>query len=138
MAYKIYNMYDDIKDSYKDVHEDDEINASCELPRVNNAFFSDNYDSSMNERKQSLIQLRSPINQKLLEEQSYYDRLERKNSMYVKRNVSEQKVRNASLENPSLESKPLRIWFTSDQSRRHPKINLPQKKNAKINAFRIN
>ena len=70
MAYKIYNMYDDIKDSYKDVHEDDEINASCELPRVNNAFFSDNYDSSMNERKQSLIQLRSPINQKLLEEQS--------------------------------------------------------------------
>ena len=32
----------------------------------------------------------------------------------------------------------MRIWFTSDQSRRHPKINLPQNKNAKINAFRIN
>ena len=92
MAYKIYdNMYDDIKDSYKDIQNDDEINTSCELPQVNNVFLLEKYDDSMNKRKQSLIQLRSPLNQRLLEEQSYYDRLERKNSMYVKGNVSENK-----------------------------------------------
>ena len=116
---------------------DGENNVSCELPSVNNALSFDSYGKSLHERKQSLMQLRSPVNQKLLEDQGYYNKIGHKNAEYVKQNISDSKP--IGIVKPDrFDTKPLRIWFTSDQSRRHPKVRIPMRKSLKMNAFKVN
>lgn len=77
------------------------------------------------------------MNQKLLDnEQAYYSQISRKNSQYVKRKVPEAR-HNMSIDYATSDKKPKRIYFTSDQIKRHPKINLPVRKNIKMSAFKI-
>lgn len=56
----------------------DEHNHSCEFPRVKKQIQIEEDYKDMNNRKQSLNQLRSPVNWKLLEDDTYCNQLERK------------------------------------------------------------